>query len=76
MTERATTELTIRFVGVMGFGLMGSDVGQVCARFVYRMVVSEVDEAALTQGLSRSKGVLADGVQRNKISPADKDRYS
>ena len=64
----------IRTVGVLGCGLMGSGIAQVCAQSGYRTVVREVDDALVKKGLGRIEKFLSGGVERNKISGEDRDR--
>ena len=61
-------------VGVLGCGLMGSGIAQVCAQSGYRTIVREVDDALVKKGLGRIEEFLAGGVARNKISAEDRDR--
>ena len=63
-----------RTVGVLGCGLMGSGIAQICAQSGYRTIVREVDDALVKKGLGRIEKFLAGGVTRNKISAADRDR--
>ena len=63
-----------RTVGVLGCGLMGSGIAQVCAQSGYRTIVREVDDALVTKGLGRIEKFLAGGVARKKISAEDRDR--
>jgi 3-hydroxybutyryl-CoA dehydrogenase len=60
--------MTIRTVGVLGCGLMGSGITQVCASAGYRTVVREVDDRQLEQGLSRIRQFLDGGVTRGKLT--------
>jgi 3-hydroxybutyryl-CoA dehydrogenase len=60
--------MTIRIVGVLGCGLMGSGITQVCALAGYRTVVREVDDRQLEQGLSRIRQFLDGGVTRGKLT--------
>ena len=62
-----------KIVGVVGCGLMGSGIAQVCAQAGYRTVVREVDEAVLTNGLERIRSFLEAGVERGKVSPQVRD---
>ena len=59
----------IKTVGVLGCGLMGSGIAQVCAEAGYGVVVREVDEAALKKGLGKIESFLAKGVERGKVTP-------
>lgn len=60
--------MSIRTVGVLGCGLMGSGIAQVCAAAGYATVVREVDEAVLTRGLGRIRTFLDEGVARGKVT--------
>jgi 3-hydroxybutyryl-CoA dehydrogenase len=60
--------MTIRTVGVLGCGLMGSGIAQVSASAGYRTVVREVDDRQLEQGLSRIRHFLDGGVTRGKLT--------
>ena len=65
--------MTIRTVGVLGCGLMGSGITQVCAAAGYRTVVREVDEGMLEQGLARIRQFLDTGVQKGKVTEASRN---
>ena len=60
-------------VGVLGCGLMGSGIAQVCAQAGYRTIVREVDQAAVNAGLTRIERFLANGVTREKLTRAERD---
>ena len=60
--------MTIRTVGVLGCGLMGSGITQVSAAAGYRTVVREVDERLLDQGLTRIRQFLDAGVAKGKLT--------
>jgi 3-hydroxybutyryl-CoA dehydrogenase len=59
---------TIRTVGVVGCGLMGSGIAQVSAAAGYKTIVREVNDGALQAGLARISKFLADGVARGKVT--------
>jgi 3-hydroxybutyryl-CoA dehydrogenase len=47
------TTLTLRKVGVVGCGLLGSGIAQTCAQSGYETTVSEVNQELLDKGLAR-----------------------
>ena len=72
MTENEAVQ-AIHTVGVLGCGLMGSGIAQVCAQAGYRTIVREVDDALLTKGLGRVEAFLTQGVERQKLTGPEKD---
>jgi 3-hydroxybutyryl-CoA dehydrogenase len=65
--------MQIKTVGVLGCGLMGSGIAQVCAAAGYTTIVREVDEAFLNKGLGRVKKFLDDGVAKGKVASDARD---
>jgi 3-hydroxybutyryl-CoA dehydrogenase len=65
--------MQIKTVGVLGCGLMGSGIAQVCATAGYRTIVREIDEAFLNKGLGRIRKVLDDGVAKGKVTADVRD---
>ncbi|HET6782022.1 MAG TPA: 3-hydroxybutyryl-CoA dehydrogenase [bacterium] len=63
--------MEIKRVGVVGCGLMGSGIAEVCALGGYQVAVSEVDDDLLKRGLSRLEASMQRGVQRGKLAEAD-----
>jgi 3-hydroxybutyryl-CoA dehydrogenase len=63
----------IRRVGVVGAGLMGSGIAEVCARAGLDVVVNEVDQEALAAGRRRIEASLARGLKHGKLTEADRD---
>jgi len=61
--------MQIKTVGVVGCGLMGSGIAQVCAEAGYRVVVREVSEELLRKGLGRIEAFLKKGVEKGKLAP-------
>lgn len=62
----------IRRVGVVGSGLMGSGIAEVCARAGVDVLVGEVSAAAAAAGQDRVSRSLARAVQTGKLSAADR----
>jgi 3-hydroxybutyryl-CoA dehydrogenase len=60
-------------VGVVGCGLMGSGIAEVCARAGFPVIVREVSEEMLRRGLARIDRSMARGVERGKLGAADRD---
>jgi 3-hydroxybutyryl-CoA dehydrogenase len=66
--------MPVKNVGVLGCGLMGSGIAQVCAASGYKTIVREVDETFLQKGLGRIKKFLDDGVAKGKVAAPDRDK--
>ena len=62
----------IERVGVVGCGLMGSGIAEVCARAGLDVVVNEVSEDALKAGRSRIEKSLARAVRSGKLTDEDR----
>ncbi len=63
----------IRRVGVVGAGLMGHGIAQVSATAGYEVVVREVDDAKLQQGLGKIDKQLARAVEKGRSSQEEAD---
>jgi 3-hydroxybutyryl-CoA dehydrogenase len=61
--------MAIGTVGVVGCGLMGSGIAQVCAEAGYPVLVREVSDDLLKKGLSRVESFLQKGVDKGKLAP-------
>jgi len=61
-------------VGVVGCGLMGSGIAEVCARAGYQVVVCEVNTEFLEKGLSRIQKSLSRAVARGKTTQEQADQ--
>jgi 3-hydroxybutyryl-CoA dehydrogenase len=62
----------VKTVGVVGCGLMGSGIAQVCAEAGYKVVVREVSDDLLKKGLGKIESFLAKGVEKGKVTPERK----
>ena len=60
--------MQITSVGVLGCGLMGSGIAQVCASAGYKTIVREVEQAFLDKGMGRVQKFLNDGVEKGKVT--------
>ncbi len=65
--------MEIREVGVVGCGLMGSGIAEVCARAGYQVVVREINDELLQKGLGRIEKSLNRAVSRGKVSQEQAD---
>jgi len=65
--------IEIQRVGVVGCGLMGSGIAEVCARAGLQVLVREIDEAACESGRGRIVGSLDRGVASGKLSEEERD---
>lgn len=65
--------MKINKVGVLGAGLMGSGVAEVCAKSGYETVVREVSEELAQKGIGRIESSLAKAVERGKLTSGDRD---
>jgi 3-hydroxybutyryl-CoA dehydrogenase len=60
-------------VGVVGCGLMGHGIAQICAQAGWDVVVREADQGALDNGLGKIEKQLARAVEKGKLEPGDAD---
>jgi 3-hydroxybutyryl-CoA dehydrogenase len=66
--------MAIKTVGVLGCGLMGSGIAQICAASGYKTIVREVEDSFLKKGLGRIEKFLTDGVAKGKVTAEAKDK--
>ncbi|MGB5296142.1 MAG: 3-hydroxybutyryl-CoA dehydrogenase [Thermoanaerobaculia bacterium] len=66
--------MTIKKVGVLGCGLMGSGIAEVCAKAGYSTVIREVDKGYLEQGLERIERSLDKAVNKGKLEAEQRDK--
>jgi 3-hydroxybutyryl-CoA dehydrogenase len=65
--------MQITTVGVLGCGLMGAGIAQVCAASGYMTIVREVEERFLEKGMGRIRKFLDDGVTKGKVTSDARD---
>lgn len=65
--------MEIEKVGVVGCGVMGSGICQVCAQSGYDVVVSEANDELLNKGLALIDAALSRRVSKGDLSQQDKD---
>jgi 3-hydroxybutyryl-CoA dehydrogenase len=65
--------MAISKVGVVGCGLMGHGISQICAQAGWDVVVREVDQEALDKGIGKIEKQLARAVEKGKLEQSDAD---
>jgi len=65
--------MEIKKVGVVGCGLMGSGIAQVCAQSGLQTVVSEINDDLLNKGMGMIKTNLSKSVEKGKLAAQEKD---
>ena len=63
--------MEIKTVGVVGCGLMGSGIAQVCAQAGYQVVVREINGQFLKAGLGKIEKTLGGAVTKGKMAEAE-----
>ena len=58
----------MKTIGVVGCGLMGSGIAQVCAQAGYKAIVVEVDEDLLKKGMERISKSIQKGIDKGKLT--------
>ena len=71
--SRSTLRTEIKRVGIVGCGLMGSGYTQLCAHHGYQVVVCEVNNGLLKNGLAMIDSRLAGNVTEGQLPEQDKD---
>ena len=65
--------MEIRTVGVVGCGLMGSGIAEVCAKAGYTTIIRELNDELLAKGRQRIERSMGTAVDRGKLPAADRD---
>lgn len=66
--------MEIKRVGVVGCGLMGSGIAEVCARHGYTTIVREVNDDLMERGRTRIKASMDRALKRGKLSQEEYDQ--
>lgn len=66
--------MEIKKVGVVGCGMMGSGIAQICAQAGYEVTVSEIDEELLAKGIASIESFLNKGIARGKVTAEEKEK--
>ncbi len=65
--------MEIQRIGIIGVGLMGAGVAEVCALAGYDTLVREINDEFLTKGLERIEASMQTAVNHGKLTPADQE---
>jgi 3-hydroxybutyryl-CoA dehydrogenase len=65
--------MAISKVGVVGCGLMGHGISQICAQAGWEVVVREIDQGALDKGMGKIEKQLARAVEKGKMEQSEAD---
>jgi len=65
--------MEIKSIGVVGCGLMGHGIAQICAQAGWDVVVREAEQEKLDAGLAKVDKQLARSVEKGKVDQADAD---
>ena len=65
--------MAISKVGVLGCGLMGHGISQICAQAGWDVVVREIDQAPLDKGMGKISKQLSRAVEKGKMDQSDAD---
>ncbi len=65
--------MAISKVGVVGCGLMGHGISQICAQAGWDVVVREVDQEPLDKGIGKIEKQLGRAVEKGKMEQGDAD---
>ena len=65
--------MAISKVGIVGGGLMGHGIAQICAQAGWDVVMREVDDEAVAKGIGMIEKQLARAVEKGKLEQGDAD---
>ncbi len=65
--------MDIKKVGVVGCGIMGTGIAQVCAQSGYEVIVKDTEEKIIQKGLAFIDKILSKSVDKGRISSEEKE---
>ncbi len=65
--------MAISKIGVVGCGLMGHGISQICAQAGWEVVVREIDQGALDAGIGKIEKQLGRAVEKGKMEQSEAD---
>jgi 3-hydroxybutyryl-CoA dehydrogenase len=65
--------MAISKVGVLGCGLMGHGISQICAQQGWEVVVREIDQAQLDKGMAKIEKQLGRAVEKGRMEQSEAD---
>jgi 3-hydroxybutyryl-CoA dehydrogenase len=65
--------MEIQRIGIIGVGLMGAGIAEVCARTGYDTLVREINDEFLTKGLERIEASMQTAVNHGKLTATDQE---
>lgn len=74
MSSPESASIAIESVAVIGAGTMGHGIAQVAAGAGFRVLLNDVDRESLARGVAAIERNLAKGIERGKLTEADRDR--
>lgn len=63
--------MEIKEVAIIGAGAMGSGIAYLCATKKYHVSIRELNEELLKKGMGRIRQLIAEGVNRGKLTPKE-----
>ena len=73
MPEGVTPSIKVKTVAVLGAGVMGAGIAQAAAYAGYKVVLKDIDQAALDKGMKTIKDLFDGLVSKRKMSRAEAD---
>jgi len=65
--------MDIKRVGIVGCGVMGSGIAQLCSQAGYQVLISDINDELLNRGLSSLDSSLTTRIEKRKLSEVDKE---